>query len=259
MSARFYADLPLRSGASFSLPAHAARHVQVLRLQPGGHITLFNGFGAEGGPEEGEFDATIERMGRSDVDVVVGAFTPTARELPRAVHLAVGMPANDRMDWLLEKATELGVASIRPLMAERSVLRLKGDRADKKLAHWRGIAVAACEQCGRNRVPVVHPAIDLAGWLRTPGQGMNSTDGDAAQDTPQRLLLSLRPGTVPLREATGSEAGQRPVLFLSGPEGGLSPAEEDLAVQHGFAPVTLGPRVLRAETAPLAALAALTL
>jgi len=118
------------------------------------------------------------------------------------------------------------------------------------------VAVAACEQCGRNRVPVVHPAIDLAGWLRSPGQGSSSPEN---QDRPQRLLLSLRAGTMPLREATGSADGQRPVLFLSGPEGGLSAAEEDLAQQHGFAPVTLGPRVLRAETAPLAALAALTL
>jgi len=151
---------------------------------------------------------------------------------------------------------EATVCGITPLVAERSVLKLKGERADKKIAHWQAVAVAACEQCGRNRVPEVHPAIDLPGWLRSPGQGPSSPEN---QDRPQRLLLSLRPGTVPLREATGSGDAQRPVLFLSGPEGGLSPAEEDLALQHGFAPVTLGPRVLRAETAPLAALAALTL
>ena len=250
MSARFYADLPLRSGASFSLPAHAARHVQVLRLQPGGHITLFNGFGVEGGPEEGEFDATIERMGRSDVDVVVGAFTPTARELPRAVHLAVGMPANDRMDWLLEKATELGVASIRPLMAERSVLRLKGDRADKKLAHWRGIAVAACEQCGRNRVPLIHDAAELSSWLRAP-----QPEAAKPEDAGLRLLLSLRHPSQPLAQRVGSAGANAALTFLSGPEGGLSPAEEDAALAAGFAPVTLGPRILRAETAPLACLA----
>lgn len=255
---RFHCPAPLATGAELDLPPGAARHVQVLRLQPGDGITLFHG-GQGAGDPRGEFDATVVKMGRSDVRVLIGAHHATEREAPRAVHLLAGITANERMDWLVEKATELGVASITPLVAERSVLKLKGERADKKIAHWQAVAVAACEQCGRNRVPVVHPAIDLAGWLRTPGQGMNSTDGDAAQDTPQRLLLSLRPGTVPLREATGSGGAQRPVLFLSGPEGGLSPAEEDLAVQHGFAPVTLGPRVLRAETAPLAALAALTL
>jgi 16S rRNA (uracil1498-N3)-methyltransferase len=154
------------------------------------------------------------------------------------------MPANERMDWLVEKATELGVASITPLLAERSVLKLKGERADKKRAHWKAVAVAACEQCGRNRVPTLHPAQTLADWLQAPPQ-----DG-------QRLLLSLRPGTQPLRAAAPGHTG---LVFLSGPEGGLSSAEEDLALAHGFAPVTLGPRVLRAETAPLAALAALTL
>ena len=252
---RFYCPLPLAAGAQMTLPPQAARHVQVLRLQPGDGITLFHGGQGADSPG-GEFDATVLRMGRSDVRVQVGAHHAIEREAPRAVHLLAGITANERMDWLVEKATELGVASITPLLAERSVLKLKGERADKKIAHWQAVAVAACEQCGRNRVPVVHPAIDLAGWLRSAGQGPSSPEN---QDSPQRLLLSLRPGTVPLREATGSEAGQRPVLFLSGPEGGLSPAEEDLALQHGFAPATLGPRVLRAETAPLAALAALTL
>ena len=250
---RFHCPAPLATGAELDLPPGAARHVQVLRLQPGDGITLFHG-GEGAGDPGGEFDATVLKMGRSDVRVLVGAHHAIEREAPRAVHLLAGITANERMDWLVEKATELGVASITPLVAERSVLKLKGERADKKIAHWQ--AVAACEQCGRNRVPVVHPAIDLAGWLRSPGRGSSSPEN---QVRPQRLLLSLRPGTVPLREATGSEAGQRPVLFLSGPEGGLSPAEEDLAVQHGFAPVTLGTRVLRAETAPLAALAALAL
>jgi 16S rRNA (uracil1498-N3)-methyltransferase len=219
--------------------------VQVLRLQPGDTITLFHGGQAESDPG-GEFDATILKMGRSDVRVVVGAHHATEREAPRAVHLLAGITANERMDWLVEKATELGVASITPLVAERSVLKLKGERAEKKIAHWQAVAVAACEQCGRNRVPVVHNAVDLPGWVRAQAQAT----------TVQRLLLSLRAGTAPLHTAAGP-AG--PVVFLSGPEGGLSGTEEDLALQHSFAPVTLGPRVLRAETAPLAALAALTL
>ena len=242
---RFHCPALLATGAELDLPPGAARHVQVLRLQPGDAITLFHGGQAEGDPG-GEFDATVLKMGRSDVRVVVGAHHATEREAPRAVHLLAGITANERMDWLVEKATELGVASITPLVAERSVLKLKGERAEKKIAHWQAVAVAACEQCGRNRVPVVHNAVDLAGWVRAQAQAT----------TVQRLLLSLRAGTAPLHTAAGP-AG--PVVFLSGPEGGLSSTEEDLALQHSFAPVTLGPRVLRAETAPLAALAALTL
>ncbi|MES2414429.1 MAG: 16S rRNA (uracil(1498)-N(3))-methyltransferase [Pseudomonadota bacterium] len=244
MSARFYAGIPLAAGDTVDLPPQAARHVQVLRLQPGGRIVLFNGMGEA----EGEFEATVLQMGRSDVQVSVGAFTPTLREASRPVHLAVGMPANERMDWLLEKATELGVASIQPLMAERSVLRLKGDRADKKLAHWRAIAIAACEQCGRNRVPLIHEAIGLQDWLKT----LAVPTAQAATPADQRLLLSLRGNSQPLAVAT---AGMGALTFLSGPEGGLSPAEEDAAIAAGFQPVGLGPRTLRAETAPLACLA----
>ena len=157
MTARFYADLPLHSGESLALPDYAARHVQVLRLQPGDCITLFNNQG-------GEFEGTIERMGRSDVQVLIKTHSAVERETRRAVHLVVGMPANDRMDWLVEKATELGVASITPLMADHSVLRLKGERADKKLAHWRGVAIAACEQCGRNRLPLIHEVATFSDW-----------------------------------------------------------------------------------------------
>lgn len=242
--------MPLRSGDELDLPAGAARHVQVLRLQPGDTITLFEGRTGDGFAG-GEFEATIVRMGRSDVAVRIGAHRAEERETLRPVHLLAGITANDRMDWLVEKATELGAASITPLAAERSVLKLKGERADKKLAHWQAVAVAASEQCMRNRVPPVHPAADLAGWLR----------GGAAllPAGTQRLLLSLGEGTQPLAQAMGTVAHDAPVVFLSGPEGGLSPAEEALARGQGFMPVTLGPRVLRAETAPLAALAALTL
>ena len=132
--------------------------MQVLRLQPGGVITLFNG-------EGGEHSATILRMGRSDVAVRIDTHHAIEREPQRQVHLAVGMPANDRMDWLVEKATELGVASIQPLHTAHSVLRLSGERATKKQAHWQQVAVAACEQCGGNRVPVIHPVRDFAAWL----------------------------------------------------------------------------------------------
>jgi 16S rRNA (uracil1498-N3)-methyltransferase len=242
MTARFYADLPLHTGESLALPERAARHVQVLRLQPGDAITLFNGQG-------GEFEAAIERMGRSDVQVMVHAHRAVERETRRAVHLVMGMPANERMDWLVEKATELGAAGITPLMADRSVLRLKGERADKKLAHWRGVAMAACEQCGRNRLPLMQEVAAFGDWVAAL---------PAPAAAAPRLLLSLRAGAQPLAQALASVGSAAPVTLLSGPEGGLSTAEEEAALARGFVPVTLGARILRAETAPLACLALLT-
>jgi 16S rRNA (uracil1498-N3)-methyltransferase len=207
--------------------------VQVLRLQPGMAVTLFDGEGREA-------PATILRMGRSEVSVEAAAAREVDRELWRRVTLAMGMPANDRMDALVEKATELGVAVIQPLVCERSVLRLSGERAQKRREHWQAIAVAACEQSGRARVPVVEPVLELPAWLR-----------ELPPAAAGRCVLSLSPQARPLHAAApGGEA-----LFLSGPEGGLAPAEEQAAVDAGFAPVTLGPRVLRADTAPLAALA----
>ncbi|PKO62312.1 MAG: 16S rRNA (uracil(1498)-N(3))-methyltransferase [Betaproteobacteria bacterium HGW-Betaproteobacteria-18] len=242
---RFYCPTLLTTGELLELPASAARHVQVLRLQPGDTITLFNG-----GPDVasgGEYEATVTHMGRSSVRVQVGAHTAVEREAALAVHLALGMPANERMDWLVEKTTELGVASIQPLMTERSVLRLTSERAEKKQAHWQSVAVAACEQCGGNRVPRVHSVMTLAQWLKA------QTPSDSAQQ--QRLLLSLRPESLGLRATAHQSASG--ITFLSGPEGGLSTAEEAAALAQGFAPVTLGPRVLRSETAALVALAAL--
>jgi 16S rRNA (uracil1498-N3)-methyltransferase len=219
--------------------------VQVLRLQPGDGITLFNhGPGWQGPSAGGEFEARVTLMGRNQVQVQVGAHQALEREAQRSVHLAVGMPANERMDWLVEKAAELGVASIQPLMTERSVLRLAAERAQKKVEHWQSVAIAACEQCGGNRVPTVHGVQTLTRWL---------VDLAAAQaGAPRRLLLSLGEGTQALRAL---ELGDASVLFLSGPEGGLSAAEEQAAVAAGFAPVTLGARVLRSETAALTALA----
>lgn len=230
---RLHAGTPLASGEVLALPAGAARHVQVLRLQPGDALTLFDGRG-------GEYDAVVEHMGRSDVRVRVGAHHAVEREAAPAVHLALAMPANERMDWLVEKATELGVGSIQPLVAERSVLRLAGERAQKKQAHWQAIAVAACEQCGRNRVPQVHPVQPLASWLAGAQPGW---------------MLSLADGTRPLAALPVPPE----LTLLSGPEGGLAPGEEAAAAARGWTPVHLGPRILRAETAPLAALATLTL
>jgi 16S rRNA (uracil1498-N3)-methyltransferase len=240
---RFFCPLPLATAMLLELPAGAARHVQVLRMQPGQAITLFNG---GWGPESvaGEFAATITQMGRSNVQVQVGAHQPVQRQAARSVHLAVGMPANERMDWLVEKAAEMGVASIQPLMTERSVLRLVAERASKKVAHWNSIAIAACEQCGGNQVPAVLPVQTLPAWLQTV----------APNRAADRWLLSLQHGALPLGRQL-SQNTSAPVTFLCGPEGGLGPAEEAMALAAGFAPVTLGTRVLRSETAALAALA----
>jgi 16S rRNA (uracil1498-N3)-methyltransferase len=230
---RFFCPAELSTGAELLLPPGAARHVQVLRLQPGDAITLFNGRG-------GEFEATVARMGRSEVAVTVGTHHALEREANRPVTLAIGMPANERMDWLVEKATELGVVCIQPLLTERCVLRLKGERADKKVAHWQAVAEAACEQSGRNRVPHVAPVRELAAWLNdAPGEGA-------------RWVLSLREGVRPVRQMLASEPQALTVAL--GPEGGLSVAEEDRLLAAGFVPASLGSAVLRSETAALAAL-----
>ena len=237
MPPRFFIDQPLQAGDKLSLPPGAARHVQVLRLQPGAAITLFNGDGAE-------WLASIMQMGRSDVAVQVGARTLVEREIALDITLALGVPANERMDGLIEKATELGVARVQPLMCERSVLRLAGERARKKLAHWQGVAVAACEQSGRTRVPQIGPVLSMTEWLASLGA---VADG-------ARWVLSLR-DALPLHRL----AAPLSLISLSGPEGGLTEAEERAAAVAGFQAVSLGPRVLRADTAPLALLAHLAL
>lgn len=236
MIPRLHAPVELAAGHEADLPPNATRHVQVLRLQPGAELTLFDGRG-------GEWRAEVLAIGRKDVRVRAIEAMRVERELSTRVVLALGMPANERMDTLVEKATELGAAAIQPLVCERSVLRVAGERAEKKAAHWQAIVIAACEQCGRNRVPPVHAPLPLREW-------MASLDADDAAT--QRLLLSLDDDARPIAAA---RRGGTDVLFLSGPEGGLSEGERALARSRGFAPVSLGSRVLRADTAPLAALA----
>ena len=226
---RFFHPDPLVAQTLVSLAPAAARHAQVVRLQPGDAVRLFNGAG-------GEWTAQIQHMGRKEVTVNVLAHQAVEREAINHVVLAVGMPANERMDWLVEKATELGVARLVPLMTERSVLRLHADRALKRQAHWQAQALAACEQCGRNRPPTIDVPQSLDQFL--------------AQDhgPTAKRLLSLAPSAAPMHTANAH------VTVLSGPEGGLSSAEEALALAAGFVPWQLGPRILRAETAALAAL-----
>ncbi len=241
MPPRIHLPQPLRPGVALALPAGASRHVQVLRLQPGDALTVFDGAG-------GEWSARILSMGRAVVEIELGTHDPVDRELSCAVTLAVGMPANDRMDDLLEKATELGVAAVQPLVCERSVLRLAGERADKKRAHWQGVVAAASEQSGRTRVPEVGAVRSLADWLATrPAAG-------GADDKAWCGVLSLR-GAQPLQNLLPVDRLPKQVLLLSGPEGGLAPGEEQAALAAGFTALSLGSRVLRADTAPLAALA----
>ncbi|CAN5865990.1 16S rRNA (uracil(1498)-N(3))-methyltransferase [soil metagenome] len=247
MPPRLYIDRPLHSGSDLLLPPGAARHVQVLRLQPGAPLTLFDGAG-------GEWPARVTHMGRSDVTVQVGAHVEVNRELAVQVTVALGMPANERMDGVVEKATELGVAAIQPLMCERSVLRLQGDRATKKVAHWQGVAQAACEQSGRTRVPRIEPVRTLAEWLA----GLPASAGAQAAGGGARFVLSLREAQ-PLAASLDAASACGSLICLSGPEGGLAEAEEALARQAGFVPLSLGPRVLRADTAPLTLLAHLSL
>jgi 16S rRNA (uracil1498-N3)-methyltransferase len=255
---RFYTPQSLANNAELALDAASARHVQVLRMQPGGTLTLFNGQG-------GEYAAEVTQMGRSDVRVRVGAHNPVEREAPLQVHIAIGMPANERMEWLVEKATELGVASIQPLMTERTVLRLSGERADKKVAHWQAIAAAACEQSGRNRVPHLLPAVSWTAWLaetaKRPVQPALRCvlSVHSASVAAQAFAQPAYAWSAPIPHAPGMALQASSIECICGPEGGLSPAEEAAAIKNGYAPIGLGERVLRSETAPLAALSLWTL
>lgn len=229
---RVYLDALLEPGTRVALRGSAASHVtRVLRLRPGDALTLFNGRG-------GEYPGSIDKSHAGEVTVAVGEERTVERESPLALTLAQGVSRGERMDLVVQKATELGVSCIVPLLTERSVVRLDVQQAARKVAHWRGIAIAACEQSGRNRVPEVATPLALREFVR-----------DAAR-AGARLLLSpaaqLRLDDVPppVTQAT----------VLIGPEGGLSESEEQLARAAGFTPVRLGPRVLRTETAAIAAL-----
>lgn len=237
MTVRLHVGALPAVGQTFALPEGAARHAQVRRVQPGDGLRVFDGAGRE-------HEAQVQTMGRREVVLCLGPAVSPIPEPTLSITLAVGVPANERMDALVEKAVELGAAAIQPLACERTVLRLDGERAVRRRSHWQAVAVAACEQCGRACVPPVAPMQALPDWL------------GAGPEAPVRLMLSLASDAMPLHrlpEPLGA------VVALSGPEGGLAPAEEALARAAGFMPVSLGPRILRADTAPLALLAGLLL
>ena len=241
MTSRIYIAAPFAAGDAVVLPAPALRHVQALRLACGDAIVLFNG--SDGADWPGE----LVEIGRSRAVVRVGPPVAVERELACAVTLAIGMPANDRMDALVEKAGELGAAAIQPLVCARSVLRLAGERAEVRRRHWQAVAASASEQCGRARVTTVQPIAPFASWLRALGR-----DGVTS-----RFVLSFDRNALDPASAWSAHGGDgaSAAVVLSGPEGGLEPAEEDAAVASDFVRVGLGPRVLRADTAPLAWLA----
>jgi len=227
---RVFTDQPLTPGATLTLEEAPSRHLgKVLRMTPGRELVLFNGTG-------GEFAATIAEVGKKAVSVAVGAFDPEERESPLALELAIGVSRGDRMDWVLQKATELGVTRISPLFTERTEVKLKGDRLEKKIAHWRQVLVSACEQCQRNRLPDLAPPLALDDWLGREAPG-------------RRFVLHHRDS----RGLPAQEPLTR-VSLLVGPEGGLSDEEIERARSAGCEPLTLGPRVLRTETAPVAAI-----
>ena len=229
---RVYAEVPVGGRVQLELTGTAANHVsRVLRLRPGDPLILFDGAG-------GEYTATVAALTRDAVQVTVGEYLDVTRESPLRVTLAQGISRGERMDVVVQKATELGVQRIVPVLAERTVVRLNYVQAANRLRHWRAIAIAACEQCGRNRLPEITSPMSLQDFL--------------VSDYPEGLRLVLSPeGGLTARELPASPAA----TLLIGPEGGLSDAERSAALAAQFTGMVLGPRILRTETAALAALA----
>ena len=230
---RVYVETPLSAGRQVQLEGSAANHImRVLRLRIGDALTVFDGNG-------GEFGARVEALRKDAVVVNVGEHCAVERESPLWLTLAQGVSRGERMDWVVQKATELGASRLVPVFTKRSVVRLDERQAERKLLHWRAVAIAACEQCGRNRIPEVAEPVDFFDVV-TPDFGQGST----------RLLLSPS-GDMSIEDLTDVGGG---VTVLIGPEGGLEDVEQETAVAAGFRAVRMGPRVLRTETAAIAAL-----
>jgi 16S rRNA (uracil1498-N3)-methyltransferase len=230
---RIFSPQPLAAQSTLELAPEASHHLaRVLRMQSGDALIVFNG-------EGGEYRATITAVDKRTVRIATEQFRETVPEPALDLHLGIAMSKGERMDWIVQKATELGVTRITPLHSERVELKLQGERTEKKLSHWRGVAIAACEQCGRNRLPAIGDMQMLAAWLE---QTEAAAKFVLHHRTAAALEASLKPASVAL---------------LVGPEGGLSESEIAAAERQGFAPLRLGPRVLRTETAPLAAISVL--
>ena len=232
---RFFCPLPLAIGSIVDLPDAVGHHIQVVRMPIGATVTLFDGNG-------GEYAATLTRLEKKSVTAEVKAFTDRSVELPFAVTLAQALPEASKMDWIIEKAVELGAAGVQPLAAQRCVVRLSAERAEKRLAHWQGIVISAAEQSGRNRLAHLAPVLDFSRWI-------------SQQDLHRRVLLTPR-ANQSLADWSRHQPAQAVTLMI-GPEGGFSDAEEAAALAQGALALSMGPRILRTETAGMAALAIL--
>ena len=253
---RVHVDARLQQGETLALPANAAHHLSgVLRQRVGDALVLFDGAG-------GEYAARITEIERNRLAVCVGAHHPVERESPLNVVLLQGISSGERMDFTVQKAVELGVSAIVPLICDKSVVRLSAERATARLAHWRRVVIAACEQCGRNRLPDVSDPVSVAHYCSRSLHGLASASSassaaSTASDTQAgtlRLLLSPE-ASISLRDAAQSCGGG--VALAVGPESGFSNDEEAMLERAGFRPARIGPRILRTETAALAALSAL--
>jgi 16S rRNA (uracil1498-N3)-methyltransferase len=234
---RFFSSLPLprvfSTGTTIDVGDAVARHLQVLRIAAGETITLFDGLG-------GEFCAVVVDITKRSASVALSAFDPVEREAPIKIALAQSLATADKMDFIVQKSVELGVNAIMPIAATRSTLKLDGERAKKRIQHWQAVAVAACEQCGRNRIPQVHDLQSLETWL-------------SAHEHTNAVLL--HPGME--RSLLACVDASAPITLLIGPEGGFAPDEIARAMTRGVVPASFGPRTLRTETAGLAAIAAI--
>ncbi len=229
---RIYHSGPLTAGTEIELEAQAATHLtRVLRVQHGTELMLFNGDGHE-------YRAVISRIQRNHAWATIEDAQIIDRESPLNITLCQGVSRGERMDYTIQKAVELGVTAILPIFTERGAVQLKEDRLEKRIRHWRGIVSSACEQCGRNRIPVIESPTSFDTWI-------------SSQDMPA-LKLTLDPNA---SSTLGSlQPGHKQILLLTGPEGGLSPREIELSYQHGFHGMRMGPRILRTETAAVTAL-----
>lgn len=247
---RFYCSTPITAHSRYTLPDDVAHHAsRALRLRAGEAIVLFDGHG-------GEYAATLVFDGSRALADVSG-HTPREAELPGDIVLVQGLPGGDKMDWIIEKAVELGVRRIVPVAAQRSIVQLSGARLEKRQVHWQRVAISACEQCGRNRVPDIAPVTSLRDWLAAPFEGERVLCQPDAETSLMALVardVTAAPGAADPADAPRP----RPLALLVGPEGGWSAEEAALGVRAGVTPVRFGSRVLRTETAGMAMLAAIS-
>lgn len=233
---RFYCPPPLPQNGSFELPADAAHHAsRVLRLREGDAVQIFDGIGNEC------HGVIAELSGKRVIVGDIGAMNIN-RESPLHITLAQALSSSEKMDWVIQKATELGVTEIQPLATERSVAKLSSERAEKRIEHWKQVATAACEQCGRNVLPTIHAPLDIMAWLQQ------------TRTSPDTKFILLPEGASSLASQTKPLGN---ITLLIGAEGGFAPAESESALLCDFAPIRMGARVLRTETAAVAGLAAL--